>query len=450
MFSKILVANRGEIAVRVIRACKEMGIATVGVFSEADRTALHVSLSDESYCIGPAQSKDSYLNQQSLIAIAKASGAQAIHPGYGFLSENAQFAALCVSNGIAFIGAPADVITKMGDKDAAKKTMRDAGVPVIPGCDLVDSLAQGRAEAKKIGCPLLIKARSGGGGRGIRLVEHLDQFDNHYNSAVAEAQAAFGDGAVYMEKYLKPVKHIEMQILADSHGNVVCLGERDCSVQRKNQKMIEESPAVLLPVETRQRMIETSVKAGQAARYVGAGTIEYLFDRDGNFYFMEMNTRLQVEHPVTEMVTWLDLVKWQIRIAAGLPLTFGQKDVEPKGHAIECRINAENPYQNFRPSVGTIGLLHVPGGPWVRFDTAVYQGYSIPPFYDSMIGKLIVLAKTRDEAIRKMKAALCELIIEGVETNAEFQSELLSAKAFVDGSYTTDFLEHATPNTAKG
>lgn len=445
MFSKILIANRGEIAVRVIRACKEMGISTVAIFSEADRDALHVSLADESYCIGGALSKDSYLNMDAIISIAIASKVQAIHPGYGFLSENPKFAQCCEENGIVFIGPSANIISKMGDKDVAKRTMRNAGVPVIPGCDLVTDIKQAKIEAEKIGFPLLIKARAGGGGRGIRLVNNIDEFESNYNSATSEAESAFGDGAVYMEKYLKPVKHIEMQILADNYGNVVCLGERDCSVQRKNQKLIEESPAAILSSDTREKMIDVSVKAGIAAEYRGVGTIEYLYDKDGNFYFMEMNTRLQVEHPITEMITWVDLVKWQIRVAANMKLGFTQKDIEFKGHAIECRINSENPHQNFKPSCGKIEMLHIPGGPWVRFDTAIYQGYSIPPFYDSMIGKLIVHAKTRDEAIRKMKAALCELIIEGIENNADFQEEILSREEFENSTYTTDFLTKLMP-----
>ena len=440
MFSKVLIANRGEIAVRIIRACKEMGISTVAVYSQADEEALHVSLADESYCIGGPLSKDSYLNMQAILSVAMATKAEAIHPGYGFLSENAKFAALCEEYNIAFIGAPSHVISKMGDKDMAKKTMRNAGVPVIPGCDLVETLEQGQKEAEKVGFPLLIKARSGGGGRGIRLVEKAEDFAANYLSAVAEAESAFGDGAVYIEKYLTGVKHIEMQILADNFGNVVCLGERDCSAQRKNQKLIEESPAVILSEEVRKKMIEVSIKAGKAADYRGAGTIEYLYTPQGEFYFMEMNTRLQVEHPVTEMVTLVDLVKWQIRIAAGIKLAFHQENIHARGHAIECRINSENPYQNFKPSCGEISMLHVPGGPWVRFDTAVYQGYNVPPFYDSMIGKLIVFAKTRDEAIRKMKAALCELIIEGVEHNVDFQLEILSNEEFESGKYHTGFL----------
>jgi len=440
MFSKILIANRGEIAIRVIRACKEMGIATVAVFSEADRESLHVSLADESYCIGGPLSKDSYLNKESVIAAAMASKAEAIHPGYGFLSENADFAKLCADNDIVFIGPKAETISQMGDKDMARKTMREADVPVIPGCDLVENLEHAKKEAEKIVFPLLIKARSGGGGRGIRHVDTMDELEQAFNTATAEATSAFGDGAVYMEKFLFPVKHIEMQLLADNFGNVVCLGERDCSTQRKNQKLIEESPAAIMSEETRKRMIDVSVQAGKAVGYRGAGTIEYLYDKDGNFYFMEMNTRLQVEHPVTEMVTLIDLVKWQIRVASGMELGFKQDEIEFKGYAIECRINAEDPYQDFRPSGGKIEMLHVPNGPWVRFDSAIYQGYTIPPFYDSMIGKLIVYAKTRDEAIRKMKAALCELIIEGVVHTASFQAELLSTDEFVDSTYTTDYL----------
>ncbi len=440
MFSKILIANRGEIALRVIRACKEMGISTVAVFSEADRDALHVSLADESYCIGGAISKDSYLNKTAIISTAIATGAEAIHPGYGFLSENADFADLCEKHKIKFIGPSSAVINKMGDKDMAKKTMRAAEVPVIPGCDLVESLESGKAEAERIGFPLLIKARSGGGGRGIRKVDSIDEFEKQYNMATSEAESCFGDGGVYLEKYLSPVKHIEVQILADQHGNVIALGERDCSTQRKNQKLIEESPAIVLSKETREAMMEASIRAGVAAGYEGAGTIEYLYDRDGNFYFMEMNTRLQVEHPVTEMITGIDLVKWQIRAAAGVELAHKQQDIKIRGHAIECRINAEDPFNDFRPSCGKVTMLHVPGGPWVRFDSAIYQGYVIPPFYDSMVGKLIVYASTRDEAIRKMKASLCELIVEGISHNSDYQMQILSQEAFEKGTYTTDFI----------
>lgn len=440
MFSKILIANRGEIAVRIIRACKEMGITTVAVFSEADRDALHVSLADESICIGPAPVAQSYLNMTALLSTAVACGAQAIHPGYGLLSENAHFAQLCEECHISFIGPPSEVITRMGDKDEAKRTMRAAGVPVIPGGGIIPSVAEALAEGDAIGYPLLVKARSGGGGRGIRKVEKKEDLERAFLAATAEAESAFGDGAVYMEKFLAPSKHIEMQLLCDNYGGVVCLGERECSMQRKNQKLIEESPSPAISEETRAQMIEASIKAAKAVDYRGLGTIEFLLGPDGHFYFMEMNTRLQVEHPVTEMVTGLDLVKWQIRVAAGMELDFCQQDVHLSGHAIECRINAEDPLHNFRPSCGTINLLHIPGGPNVRFDTALYQGYAIPPFYDSMVGKLIVHAGTRPEAIRKMKAALCETIVEGIENNRELQVDLISEPEFLDGSYTTDFL----------
>ena len=440
MFSKILIANRGEIAVRIIRACKEMGITTVAVFSEADRDALHVSLADESICIGPAPVAQSYLNMTALLSTAVACGAQAIHPGYGLLSENAHFAQLCEECRISFIGPPSEVITRMGDKDEAKRTMRAAGVPVIPGGGIISSVAEALAEGDAIGYPLLVKARSGGGGRGIRKVEKKEDLERAFLAATAEAESAFGDGAVYLEKFLAPSKHIEMQLLCDNYGGVVCLGERECSMQRKNQKLIEESPSPAISEETRAQMIEASIKAAKAVGYRGLGTIEFLLGSDGHFYFMEMNTRLQVEHPVTEMVTGLDLVKWQIRVAAGMELDFCQQDVHLSGHAIECRINAEDPLHNFRPSCGTINLLHIPGGPNVRFDTALYQGYTIPPFYDSMVGKLIVHAGTRQEAIRKMKAALCETIVEGIENNRELQVDLISEPEFLEGYYTTDFL----------
>ncbi|MCL2213383.1 MAG: acetyl-CoA carboxylase biotin carboxylase subunit [Oscillospiraceae bacterium] len=441
MFSKILIANRGEIAVRIIRACKEMGIATVAVYSEADREALHVSLADESYCVGAPVPKESYLKINNIIAVAVNSGAEAIHPGYGFLAENAEFAQKCAENDIVFIGPLPGTITQMGDKDTARKTMIAAGVPVIPGCELVQDVTHAKAEAERIGFPLLIKARAGGGGKGIRLVASADELEQSYNSAVQEAQTSFGDGAVYMEKYLTDVKHIEMQVLADNYGGVVCLGERDCSIQRKNQKLIEESPSPVVTDEVREKMIHMAREASLAVNYRGAGTIECLCDNDGNFYFMEMNTRIQVEHPVTEMVTGIDLVKWQIRVAAGVKLDFSQSDISLQGHAIECRICAENPYMDFRPSAGKITMLHVPNGPWVRFDSAIYNGYVVPPYYDSMIGKLIVSAKTREEAIRKMKAALCELIIEGVEHNSNLQMEILDYDDFESGIYTTGSLE---------
>lgn len=440
MFEKILIANRNEIAIRIIRACKEMGISTVAVFSEADKDALHVSLADESYCIGPAIAKTSYLNINAIISAALASGAQAIHPGYGFLSENAEFAKRCETYGITFIGPGSEVIERMGDKNEARRTMIAAQVPVIPGTEVLESVSLAQAEAESIGYPLLIKARSGGGGRGIRLVKTKEEFESAFTMASAEALTAFGDGAVYLEKYLDPVKHIEMQLIADNFGNVVCLGERECSVQRKNQKLIEESPSAVMSNARRREMIRVTTLAAKTVNFTGAGTIEYLLDSEGKFYFMEMNTRLQVEHPVTEMVTGLDLVKHQIRVAAGMELTFTQKDITLSGHAIECRINAENPNENFKPCCGKIEVLHVPGGPWVRFDTALYQGYSVPPFYDSMIGKLIVHARSREEAIRKMQAALCELVIEGINHNADLQLEIMSEPSFKDGTYTTSIL----------
>lgn len=440
MFSKILVANRGEIAVRIIRACKEMGISTVAVYSTADREALHVSLADESICIGGNSVTESYLNVNHILSAALSSGAEAIHPGYGLLSENSRFAELCEKCSITFIGPPASVISCMGNKEEARRTMMKAGVPVIPGCDVIEKLEDAKKEADRIGYPLLVKARSGGGGRGIRRVDSSAEFEKAFRTASEEAKAAFGDGGVYMERFLSSAKHIEMQLLCDNFGKVLCLGERDCSMQRKNQKLIEESPSAAISPEIRKALIEVSASAAKAAGYRGVGTIEYLLDNEGNFYFMEMNTRLQVEHPVTEMVTGIDLVKWQIRVAAGVHLPFSQEDIHLSGHAIECRINAENASENFRPCCGKIDLLHVPGGPWVRFDSAIYQGYSIPPFYDSMIGKLIVHASTREEAIRKMKAALCELVIEGITHNCEFQMDLLAEDEFVNGSYQTNFL----------
>ena len=441
MFPKILIANRGEIAVRVIRACKEMGISTVAVFSEADRTALHVALADESVCIGSAPASGSYLNMPAVLSAAIVTGAQAIHPGYGLLSENPRFAELCECCKIKFIGPSAEIIRRMGDKDEARRTMREAGVPVVPGCDLVESLEQLHAEAQRIGYPLLIKARSGGGGRGIRRVDAEDELESAYLSARAEAESAFGDGEVYMEKLLLNVKHIEVQLLCDAHGNVITLGERECSMQRLHQKLIEESPSPAVDAKLRAKMLDAAVRAAKAAGYEGVGTVEFLLTEDKQFYFMEMNTRLQVEHPVTEMVTGIDLVKWQIRVAAGLEIPFKQEEIKLQGHAIECRINAENPAENFRPCAGKVTLLHVPGGPMVRFDTALYQDYVIPPFYDSMVAKLIVHAPTRAEAIRKMQAALCEMVIEGVEHTGWMQSDLIAERGFQDGTYTTAYLD---------
>lgn len=434
MFSKILVANRGEIAVRIIRACKEMGIATVAVYSEADEEALHVALADERVCVGAAASADSYLNQQNILAAALATGAQAIHPGYGFLSENAAFARLCKEQNLAFIGPDGDIISKMGDKDAARRLMKEAGVPTVPGSELLESVEQARAEAARIGYPVLIKASAGGGGKGIRLVGGEEELENAFHTASAEAEKAFGDGRVYMEKYLSPVKHIEVQLLADEQGHVVCLGERECSIQKNNQKLIEETPSAAISPALRQEMMDAAAGAAKAAGYLGAGTVEFLLDGDGRFYFIEMNTRLQVEHPVTEFVTGVDIVKWQIRIAAGIPLDFTQEDIRLKGAAIECRVNATG--------CGTVDFLHVPGGPWVRFDTALYQGCEVPPYYDPMIGKMIVYAGTREETIRKMESAMCELVIKGVPVNIESQLEILGDPAFRAGTYTTDFMKN--------
>lgn len=441
MFKKILVANRGEIAVRIIRACREMGIDTVAIYSTADKDAMHVQMADESYCVGGAKVADSYLNMPAILTAALESGAQAIHPGYGLLSENAKFVKLCEECNIEFIGPTSEMINLLGDKDMARKTMRQAGVPVTPGTDVLEDVQSAKALADEVGYPLLIKARSGGGGRGIRLVNTPEEFETAYNNAYAEAQAAFGDGALYIEKFLKPVKHIEMQLLCDKHGNAICLGERECSVQRHNQKLIEESPSPSVSEETRRAMMDASVKAAHAVNYNSVGTVEFLYDSEGNFYFMEMNTRLQVEHGVTEMVTGMDIVQWQIRVAAGVKLSRTQDQVYFHGHAIECRINAEDPDNNYRPSCGKVTALHVPGGSFVRFDTALSQDYVIPPFYDSMIGKIIVQGRTRELAIRKMKMALCELNVKGVKINRDLMIDILSDEEFVDGSYTTDFME---------
>lgn len=442
MFEKILIANRGEIAVRIIRACKEMGVQTVAVHSTADADALHIRLADEAYCIGGPRPQESYLNEDAILTVAAASGATAIHPGYGFLSENAGFARSCQEYGLVFVGPAPEVIDRMGDKDAARRTAREAGVPVVPGCDLISSAEEAETEARRIGCPVLIKARSGGGGRGIRKVERAEDAGRAFVEAKAEAEAAFGDGECYMEKFIAPAHHVEVQILADAHGNVVTLGERECSVQRRNQKLVEESPAPCLDGhdEVRERMYTAARDLARAVGYEGAGTIEYLYTDDGQFYFMEMNTRLQVEHPVTEFVTDIDLVKWQLRVAAGVALPFSQEDIATSKHAIECRINAETP--ELVPSCGTVSTLHVPNGPWVRFDSALFPGASVPPYYDSMLGKLIVRAGTREEAIRKMRAALSELGIEGVEHNTPLMFDILANPEFLSGCYHTDLMEH--------
>lgn len=433
MFSKILIANRGEIAVRIIRACKEMGIRTVAVYSSADTEALHVALADEAICIGPGEAGKSYLNEERIISAAKVSGAQAIHPGYGFLSENAHFAQLCIDNGIVFIGPTIENMKLLSDKEKIKRFMIEAELAVISGSEVLNSVEQAYKEAEKIGYPVMIKARSGGGGRGIRLVRTKEELENAFYSAVAEGQAAFGDDAVYMEKFINPAKHIEMQVLADEFGNVVCLGERDCSIQKNNQKLIEESPSPAVTKKQRDELIVQVTAAVKHVKYVGVGTLEFLLDTSGKFYFMEMNVRLQVEHTVTEALTRIDLVKWQIRVAAGIPLNFMQEEVSLKGASIECRINADAP--------GTLKFLHVPGGPFVRFDTFLVTDYGISPYYDSLLGKLIVYAGTREEAIRKMKAALCELVIEGVPNNIEDQIEYVSDERFKDGSYNLNFFK---------
>lgn len=442
MFDKILVANRGEVAVRVIRACRDMGVRTVAVYSPADAEALHVRLADEAYCIGGSRLAESYLNEDAVLTCAVKSGAKAIHPGYGFFSENAGFVRECEKCGLAFVGPSADVISRMGDKDAARRSAKAAGVPVVPGCDLLKSPEEAEREARRIGCPVLIKARSGGGGRGIRKVERAEDAARAFTEAHTEAEVVFGDGECYMEKFVSPAHHVEVQIMADKFGNVYSLGERECSVQRRNQKLIEESPAPCLEGrdDVRERMHRAARDLARAVGYEGAGTIEFLYSDDGQFYFMEMNTRLQVEHPVTEFVTDTDLVKWQLRVAAGQPLPFSQEDVPMRGHAMECRINAETP--EFLPSCGTVTMLHVPGGPRVRFDSALFPGASVPPYYDSMLAKVIVCAPTRDGAIRKMRSALGELVIEGVEENSDLQLRILSNEEFLSGNYHTNLMEH--------
>ncbi len=443
MFSKILIANRGEIAVRIIRACREMGIRTVAVCSEADRSALHAKIADETVCIGPAPSKDSYLNMRAILSACEITGAQAIHPGFGFLSENASFARMCQRCGVEFIGPAPEAIELLGDKARAKQTMRDAGVPVIPGSNgVVSSLAKAKAEAAKIGYPLMIKASAGGGGRGIRLVEEEAGLEAAFTAARQEALSFFGYDGVYMERFVQNPRHVEIQILADKQGNVVHLGERDCSIQRRNQKLLEESPspAAQMDEALRQKMGEAAVTAAKAAGYSNAGTIEFLLDEKGEFYFMEMNTRIQVEHPVTEMVTGIDLIRQQILIASGEALPFEQKDIRLAGHAMECRINAENPARGFRPSPGEITSLYLPGGPGVRIDSAVYAGYTIPPYYDSMIAKLIVHAPSREEAIKKMQWALAEFLVGGVETNIDFQLNLLRDEGFQSGQFHNGYL----------
>ncbi|KHF32495.1 acetyl-CoA carboxylase biotin carboxylase subunit [Paenibacillus sp. P1XP2] len=441
-FQKILIANRGEIAVRIIRACRELGISTVAVYSEADKDALHVRLADEAYCIGPTTSKDSYLNITNIMSVATLTECDAVHPGYGFLAENADFAEICESCNITFIGPSADAINKMGDKSVAKQTMKAAGVPVIPGSDgLVENIEEAVMIGRDIGYPLIIKATAGGGGKGIRIAEDEEALIKQITAAQQEAQKAFGNAGVYLEKFLTGMKHVEIQVMADNHGNAVHLGERDCSVQRRRQKLVEESPCPVISPEVRQRMGEAAVRAAKAVNYSGAGTLEFLLGPDGQFYFMEMNTRIQVEHPVTEMVTGVDLIKEMISVAEGNPLSFAQEDVVISGSSIECRINAEDPDRNFMPAPGKIQFYLPPGGPGVRVDSAAYQGYTIPPFYDSMIAKLIVWAPTRDEAIAKMKRALSEFAVEGIHTTIPFHMKLLDHPTFNRGDFDIKFLE---------
>ena len=441
MFRKILIANRGEIAVRIIRACREMGIATVAVYSEADREALHTQLADEAVCIGPAAATDSYLNMEQILSACIATKADAIHPGFGFLSENSRFVEMCEKCNITFIGPTAEMMDKMGNKSQARLTMIEAGVPVVPGTkEPVYDAKRGAAMAEDIGYPVMIKASSGGGGKGMRIAFGPDDFEENFQVAQLESVRGFGDNTMYIEKYVQEPRHIEFQIMADKFGNVVQFGERDCSIQRNHQKMIEESPSVALTPELRRRMGDAAVRAAKAVHYESAGTIEFLLDKDKNFYFMEMNTRIQVEHPVTEMVSGVDLMKEMIRVAAGEPLSVKQEDIHLQGHAMECRINAEDPAHHFRPCPGVIEEIHLPGGNGVRIDTAAYNRYEIPPFYYSMIAKVIVHGRTRQEAIDKMRSTLGELIIDGVTTNVDFQYEILDNEDFQAGEITTDFI----------
>lgn len=442
MLHKILIANRGEIAVRIIRACKEMGIETVAIYSTADDRGLHVDLADEAICVGPTKIQDSYLNMNNILSAAVATGCDAIHPGFGFLSENSTFASLTEELGIKFIGPKGSVIDQMGNKSKAREMMVQSGVPVVPGSDgLIQTVEAGKEIAKKIGYPVLVKASAGGGGRGMRIIRKESEFEDLFQTAKLEAKMAFGDDSMYMEKFIENPRHIEFQILADQHGNVVHLYDRDCSVQRRNQKVIEEAPSPVLDQETRQRMGEMAILAAKTVGYENAGTIEFLLDRHHNFYFIEMNTRIQVEHPITEMITGIDLIKEQIKIASNLPLSFTQEEIRIHGHAMECRINAENPRQNFKPSPGMIEVLNLPSGFGVRVDTAVYQGYEIPPFYDSMVGKLIVHGETREEAVAKMKRSLEELVVTGIETNIDFQYAIMEHPCFISNDYDTGFIQ---------
>ncbi|MGF0032467.1 acetyl-CoA carboxylase biotin carboxylase subunit [Bariatricus sp. SGI.154] len=442
MFRKILIANRGEIAVRIIRACREMGIHTVAVYSEADAHAMHTRLADEAVCIGPAAPLKSYLDMNQILSAAIATKAEAIHPGFGFLSENAEFAERCAKYNIAFIGPSGQLIDKMGNKSEAKRTMKEAGVPVVPGTDSPVYEAEDALEkARQIGFPVMIKASSGGGGKGMRLAYTEEEFLAGFRSAQQESISAFGDNTMYLERYVQSPRHIEVQIMADKYGNVVHLGERDCSIQRRHQKMIEESPCAFISQELREKLGETAVRAAKAVGYENAGTIEFLLDQSGEFFFMEMNTRIQVEHPISELVSGVDLIREQIRAAAGLPLSVKQEDIILRGHAIECRINAEDPVHNFMPCPGTVKKMHLPGGNGIRMDTAIYPGYTIPPYYDSMIVKVIAYDSDRQGAIRKMISTLGELEIEGVKTNLNFQYDILNQEDFRSGMFNTDFIE---------
>ncbi len=441
MFKKVLIANRGEIALRIIRACHELGVQTVAVYSEADRESLHVRFADEDVCIGPPQSRESYLNIPRIIAAAEVTGAEAIHPGYGFLAENAEFSEICARSDLVFIGPTPDQIRAMGDKATARRTMMEVGVPTVPGSEgVITDPDEAREVAREIGFPIMIKASAGGGGKGMRVAPDADSFAKLLQAAQNEAQAAFGDPGVYLERCIVRPRHVEFQVFGDEHGRVMHLGERDCSVQRRHQKLIEEAPSPALTPELRARMGDAAVKAASAIDYVGAGTVEFLLDQDGSFYFIEMNTRIQVEHPVTEVTTGLDLVKEQIRVAAGEPMSFPEH-VQLRGHAIELRINAEDPERNFAPSPGTIVTFHPPGGPGVRLDTHIYSGYRVPPFYDSLLAKLIVSGNTRAEALSRARNALNHLVIEGVHTTVDFLAEVVRDEEFAAGRVDTSFLE---------
>ena len=442
MLKRILIANRGEVAVRIIRACRELGIETVAIYSEADKEALHVRLADRAVCIGPAKMSKSYLNIKNIIETACLTGCDSIHPGFGFLSENAHFAQICEEIGLKWIGPSKEMITLMGNKSKAKETMEKAGVPVVPGSNgLLKDEKQAEKIAKQIGYPVILKASSGGGGKGIRIVHEENELKGAFRLVKQEAKNSFNDDAIYLEKFIENPRHIEVQLLADEHGNVVSLGERDCSIQRNNQKMIEETPSSILSEKQRQKMSKVAVNAMKEIGYQNVGTIEFLVDKDRNYYFMEMNTRLQVEHPITEAITGIDIVKEQIKIASGKELEFTQKDITFHGHSMECRINAENPFKNFMPSPGKITGLHFPGGNGIRVDTAIYEGYTIPQCYDAMIAKLIVHGKGREESIAKMKSALGELVIEGIETNRDFLYQILENKKFLSNDYDTSFIQ---------